>query len=128
MKKITLSFVLAGFAIAVCSQLGAEQALDYAQVNFCVPSKTTKTIHKEDLVTLVIDGPVLVYDSSPIPENQVIPFVNELLANKHALYIGVYIREGTKFGDVMRAVDLLRKTNTKNIGISVAQISAGSKV
>ena len=74
---------------------------------------------RDQFVTLVIDGPVLMYESTPIPNDEVVAYVNKLLQMKGVAYIGLYIRDGTTYGDVIRAVDTLRKTNTKSIGVSV---------
>lgn len=54
-----------------------------------------------------------------------VEYVNTLLKTKDVSYIGVYTREGVKYGDVVRAVDVLRKTNAKNIGISMTELPAG---
>ena len=49
--------------------------------------------------------------------------MNGLLAEKKATYVGIYVRVGSKYGDVMRAVDLLRKSTARNIGVSSIEIS-----
>jgi hypothetical protein len=51
--------------------------------------------------------------------------VNKLLSVRDVSYIGVYTREGTKYGDVVRALDILRSTKAKNISLSMVELPLG---
>lgn len=119
MKTIAQRILSAVFAIGLCSSLLGQNQKEYAQVSFCVPGSSEHPMSRDQFVTLVIDGPVLMYESTPIPNDEVVAYVNKLLQMKGVAYIGLYIRDGTTYGDVIRAVDTLRKTNTKSIGVSV---------
>jgi hypothetical protein len=127
MKPITQRILLAFFAIGLSSSLVAEQRREYAEVSFCVPGGSKHPIARDQFVTLIIDGPVLMYESNAIPDAEVVSYVNELLQGKNVSYLGVYIREGTTYGDVIRTIDTLRKTNTKSIGVSVSSVPVSRK-
>lgn len=51
--------------------------------------------------------------------------MNNLLKLNKGSYLGVYSREGVKYGDVLRAIDVLRKTDAKDIGFSMIEVPAG---
>lgn len=125
MKTITRRLVLVVFALLFAGSVFAEEQTRLPEVSFCLPSKSKTTLSKDQYVTLTIDGPVLVYDSTVIPPAEVVPYVNHLLEAKSVVYIGVHIREGTTYGDVVRAMDVLRKTNARSIGISVVEVPSG---
>lgn len=127
MKPILQRTLLVFLAIGLCSPLVAQEHKDYAQVSFSVPGGSKHQMSRDQFITLIIDGPVLTYESDPIPSDQVVEYVNKLLEVKNVSYVGLYIREGTTFGDVIRAVDVLRKTKTKNIGVSVSEIPVSRK-
>ena len=88
-------------------------------------SGSKSPIDRDKLVFLVVEGPFLSYEKNPIPEGGVVEYVNTLLKNKNVSYVGVYGREGVKYGDVVRALDVLRKTNAKDIGVSMVELPAG---
>ena len=73
----------------------------------------------------MVEGPTLYSETKPIPDSQVVDFVNGLLRARKVSYIGVYAREGTKYGEVIRAVDTLRRTEAKNIGVSMSELPFG---
>ena len=74
---------------------------------------------------MVIEGPHISYETNQIPGTEVVEYVNKLLEVKNVSYIGVYTREGTKYGDVVRALDVLRGTKAKNIGLSMTELPLG---
>ena len=125
MKLMTTRLLIAVFALGLCADLLAEEQREYPRVSLCGPggSKAPKT--KEEYITLVIEGPSLSYEANPIPGTDVVEYVNKLLEVKNVSYIGIYTREGTKYGDVVRALDILRGTKAKNIGLSMAELPAG---
>ena len=83
---------------------------------------------KESLVLLVIEGPTLSHEAKTIPDAGVVDYVNNLLRLKNASYLGVYAREGVKYGEVVKALDVLRKTNAKDIGVSMSELPAGREL
>jgi biopolymer transport protein ExbD len=120
MHRILLAF----FAIGLCSGMLAADQSNFAQVSL-VGAGGGKPVSREELVILVVEGPVLFSDSKPIPDAQVVEFVNGLLRAHKVSYIGVYAREGTKYGEVIHAVDTLRRTEAKNIGVSMSELPFG---
>ncbi len=123
MKKLLL---VAAFVIGFSSSLRADEPREYAQVTLTGASDGKRpTTPRDQLVILVVDGDVITHDASPIPTADVVPLVNALLKEKKISLIGVYVREGTKYGDVVRAVDILRQTTAKNIGVSMHMIPPG---
>ena len=120
LKRIALGVFIAVTGIAARAQGSGE----FASVSVTYPGKPTgHTLTKDEFVSLVVDGPTICHEGSAIPMEQVVSLVNGLLAEKKATYVGIYVRVGSKYGDVMRAVDLLRKTNARNIGVSSLEIS-----
>jgi biopolymer transport protein ExbD len=117
--------LMAVFAIGLCSGLLAEERREYPQVSLCGPGGSKTPISRDDYIVLVVEGPTLSYEANPIPGADVVEFVNHLLQVKKVSYIGVYPREGTKYGDVVHAVDLLRGTSAKNIGVSMKELPLG---
>ena len=124
MNAKPLRFLSVIFALVLCAGLFAQSQSNYAQVNFCIPGSSNSPMGRDQFVKVVVDGPVILCESDPVPDKDVVAYVNGLLQKKSVFYVGVYIREGTSFSDVMRAIDLLRKTNTKSIGVSSAALSA----
>ena len=56
-----------------------------------------------------------------------IGYVNETLKSKNASFLGIHIRQGIKFGDVVKALDELRKTDAKSIGVSMVELAPGKE-
>lgn len=125
MKFITFRMLVAVFALGLCARVLAEEKRDYPQVSLCGPGGSKTPPNPDDFLILVIEGPNLSYDKTPIAGTEVVEYVNKLLEIKHVSYIGVYTREGTKYGDVVRAIDVLRGTNAKNIGLSMKELPLG---
>lgn len=120
-KLITLALLTVGFG---GSLLFAGQG-DYANVVLCAQGASKNPIPKDQFITLVLDGPVIFYETTPIPDSDVLSYVNTVLESKQVSYIAVYVRQGTKYGDVVRSVDTLRKTNAKDIGMSMVELAPG---
>ena len=123
MNPILKRILIGVFIAAACAAAPAQAADDYAKVSVTYPGKSGHTLGKSEFVSLVVDGPTICYEGSAIPTDEVVSLVNGLLRDKKATLIGVFVRAGSKYGDVMRAVDLLRKTNACNIGVSSMEIS-----
>ncbi len=122
MKAITPRHVLALLLVCVAPIMFAQGEPAAAEVTFCTPGNSKNPLPRDQFVALTLDGPVLMYESDAVPNSDVVAFVNGLLETKHVTYVGLYIREGTSYGDVVHAVDLLRKTNAKSIGVSVSNV------
>jgi len=125
MKLMTHRMLLAVFAIGLCADVLAEEKQEYPRISLSGPGGGPSPIGREELIMLVVDGPTLSYDKNPIASTEAVEYVNKLLEVKNVSYIGVYTREGTKYGDVVRALDVLRGTKAKNIGLSMKELPLG---
>lgn len=125
MKLMTVRSLIAVVAIGLGADGLAAEKTDLARVSFSFPSQAKHTIGPDEVIYLVVEGASLSYEATPIPESDVVTYVNKLLDIKKVAYIGVYSREGTKYGDVVKAIDLLRGTNAKNISVSMKELPAG---
>lgn len=128
MKLMIRKVFMVVAAIGLCADVLAEVKRDFANVSMCSPGPSKNPVSRDELVLLVVEGPQLSSDSTPIPELEVIERVNAMLRAKNASYIGVYTREGVKYGDVIRAIDMLRRTDAKNIGVSMAELPQGREL
>ena len=70
-------------------------------------------------------GGVLVFEKNPISPTGAVDYVNEFLKVRHVSSIGLCVREGTKYKDVIRALDVRRETNATNIGVSMQELPVG---
>jgi hypothetical protein len=125
MKLLTYRILTAVFAIGLCAEVLAEEKPAYPNIYFVGPGSGKKTISRDQFVLLVVEGPFITYEKQPIPNTGVVDYVNNLLKIKKVSYIGVHSREGVKYGDLIRAIDVLRKTNAKDIGVSMIELPAG---
>jgi hypothetical protein len=125
MKSNTYRALLAVFAIGLGADVPAAEKRDYPQISLVGPGAGKNPVSRDQFVILVIEGPYISSDAKPIESAGVVDYVNTLLKIKNVSYLGVYMREGAKYGDLVRALDLLRKTNAKNIGVSMVEIPAG---
>ena len=113
------------FSIGVCSGLLATEKSGYSQISFVFPGSGKSTVDREQFILVVVEGPYTTYDKVQIPEEGAVEYLNDILKSKEASYIGVHIREGVKYGDVIRALDILNKTNAKSIGVSIKELPPG---
>lgn len=125
MKLMNCRILLAVVAIGLGADGLAAEKTDLPRVSFSLPSQSKNPTPREEVVFLVVEGGSLSHDTSPVPEADVVNYVNKLLEIKKASYIGVYSREGTKYGDVIKAIDVLRETNAKNISVSMVELARG---
>jgi biopolymer transport protein ExbD len=124
--KTTISRILiALFAVGLCADVLADSNRTYPQISLVGPSKGKSPVPRDQFVLLVVEGPHLSYDKTPIAKEAVVQYVNNLLKEKNATYLGIYIREGVKYGDVMRALDQLRLTNAESIGVNMIELPTG---
>ncbi|MEO6995047.1 MAG: hypothetical protein ABI273_15680 [Lacunisphaera sp.] len=117
--------LMALLAIGLCSDGLAQENGEFPRIGLVGKGAGKTPVNPDQFVILVVEGPYLSYEKNQIPEGGVVEYVNALLKTKNVSYIGIYTREGVKYGDVVRAVDELRKTNAKNIGISMTELPAG---
>lgn len=125
MKSMTSRILIAVVAIGLCADGLAAEKTDYPRISFSGPSQGKNPMPRDEVIFLVVEGAALSYDANPIPDTDVVNYVNKLLDVKKVSQIGVYSREGTKYGDVIKALDTLRGTNAKNISVSMVELAAG---
>jgi hypothetical protein len=58
-------------------------------------------------------------------EKRSVEYIDTALKAQGASYLGVHIREGVKYGDVVRALETLRLTSAKSILVSLAELPIG---
>ena len=124
MKK-SLLFVI--IAIGLCTELLASEKKDYPQISFVLPGNSGSSVPRDQFVTLVVEPGFISHDEKPIAGDAVVAYVDNALKAQNASYLGIYIREGIKYGDVVKALDVLRKTTAKSIGVSMIELSAGRR-
>ena len=123
MKTTSFRLLIAIFLAGLCTGLLAQEQNTFAEISVAGPGKNT--VKRTEYIALVVEGPNLSFESTAVPISNVVAYVNELLKTKNVSYIGLYVREGAKYGDLVLAVDTLRKTNAKSIGISISQLPPG---
>jgi hypothetical protein len=122
MKKLLM---LVFIAIGLCADTLAADRTDYPPISFLTPGGGKSNIARDQYVMLVVEAGFISHDNSPIPSDAVVAYVNNLLKAKNAAYLGVHIRTGIKYGEVVRALDALRMTAAKSIGVSMIELSVG---
>jgi biopolymer transport protein ExbD len=125
MRLMNCRILIAVFAVGLGADMLAAEKTDYPRISFSVPSQNKNPVPPGEVVLLVVEGASLSHDASPIPDTDVVNYVNKLLDLKKASQIGVYSREGTKYGEVIKAIDTLRGTNAKNISVSMVELARG---
>jgi biopolymer transport protein ExbD len=125
MKIMTCRILIAVVAIGLGADGLAAEKNDYARISFSGPSQGKNPMPRNEVLFLVVEGASLTHEASPIPDADVSSYVNKLLDAKKVSVIGVYAREGTKYGDVVKAIDALRRTSAKNISVSMVELAPG---
>jgi biopolymer transport protein ExbD len=120
--------LVAVLAFGSVSGLLAQEQPRYAPLTLAVASSGKPTASPDQVVTLVVDRGLITYESTPISYENVITYVDTLLVNNKAANVLVYVRAGTKYGEAMKALDLLRQTNAKAIGINPVELSFGREI
>lgn len=111
--------------VGLCADVLAADKEEFPRVTFVGVGNGKGPVDRDQFLLLVVEGPYLSYEANPIPGDGVVEYVNNLLKSRKVSYIGMHIREGTKYGDVVKAIDLLRKTDAKNIGVSMIELAVG---
>jgi hypothetical protein len=119
--RVLIALLVLGF----CVDLGAEESSAYPRVSFIGPGRGGPPVGRDQFIMLVVEGPYISYEKNPIPENGVVAYVNNLLKMRNVSSLAVYGREGAKYGDIVKAIDVLRKTDAKDIGVSMVEVPAG---
>ena len=122
MKK---SLLIAMIAIGLCADLLADGAKAYPQISFVLPGSSSGSVSRDQFVTLVVEAGFISHEDKPIPADAVVTYVDNALKAQNASYIGVHIREGIKYGEVVKALDVLRRTAAKSIGVSMIELRSG---
>ena len=128
MKLMKCRLLIAAFALGLGAELLAGENSHYPTISMVGTGTSKNPTPKEELVILVVEGRVISHDAKVIPEAGLVDYVNSLLQVKKASYIGVYAREGVKYGDVIKALDSLRKTDAKDIGVSMSELPANREL
>ena len=118
---------MAAFALGFCVDVLAESKSTRAQISISGTGGVTSPIPRDELVLLVIDGPNVSFDGKAIPAGDVVNYVNKLLETKKSSVIGVYAREGARYGDVVSALDTLRDTTARNVSLSTTVLPYGKE-
>jgi biopolymer transport protein ExbD len=124
MKKYLISALL---ALGLCAGLFAGESKDYPQISFVLPSTTGTTVPRDQLVTVVVEPGFLSHEETPIPADSVAGYINDILKAKNASYVGVYVRQGVKYGELVKALDQLRLSDAKSIGVSMTELPPGKQ-
>ena len=117
--------IIALFVLGFCADVFAADKQDFPRVSFISRQNGKSTATRDQFLILVVEGPYISYETNPIPSPGEVDYVNNLLKIKGVSYIGIHVRDGVKYGDVVRAIDLLRKTNATDIGVSMILIPPG---
>lgn len=124
-KIMKTAFLVGLISLGICASSFASTRVDYPQISFVGPSSGKQTVDRNDFVILVVEGAFLTHERSPIQSEALVGHINGLLKAKGARYLGVHIREGSRYGDVVRALDTLRLTETKSINVSLVELPIG---
>lgn len=122
MKKQILVALIA--LCSCCASIAADQS-EHPRVAFVGPGGSGTPIDKDKYVMLVLEGPAFSHDGTMISDAEIVHLVNSLLETKGVSYVAVFVREGTKYGDLVRGLDILRGTNAKNIGVGMKELPQG---
>ncbi len=120
MKKTMLSAIVALGLVAPVLASG-----NHPPISFVIPGGGSTAVDKSQFLVLVVDAGFVTHDGNPIPGGGLVAYVNNVLKAQGASYLGIHIRQGIKYGDVVRALDELRKTEAKSIGVSMAELAPG---
>ena len=126
MKPMIRRLLIAAFALGFCAELFAVGQSDYPRISFSSPGTSSKPPRSRDeFIFLVVEGSSLSYDGNPVRTADAVDYVNKLLETKKVTDIAIYVREGSKYGDLIQALDVLRGTQAKNIGVNMVELQAG---
>jgi biopolymer transport protein ExbD len=102
---------------------------DYSRISFVKPGvNKAGPMDPSRYIKLVVEGASVFHDKVALPAEGLRDHINKLLETTGADYLAIYVREGVKYGDVVRAVDILRMTNAKNIAVNTDELPLGRDV
>lgn len=127
-KSMKTRLVMVLLALGLSASAYASGNTDLGRISFVKPGAGVRTSEPSPHVKLVVEGAFVSHDKTPLPAEVLIEHVDKLLKANNATSLAIYVREGTKYGDVVRALDTLRKTAAKDIGVSTVEIPAGVDV
>lgn len=116
---------LAVLALGLASLSLTAGAADYPPVSFVIPGGVSVSPEKTPPLQVIVEADGLLLENHPIPNAELVASINSALKAQGAVTIAVHIRQGIKFGDVVRAIDELRKTDAKAIGVSTVELAPG---
>lgn len=124
MKTMKHYVLLAVLAFGVGATVRAEEAKEYPRISFVGQGRGNPPA-PDQYIKLVVEGPYLTFEKNQVPESGAVDYVNNVLKIRNVSFIAVFTREGVKYGDVIKAIDVLRKTTAKNVGVSMIQLAPG---
>jgi biopolymer transport protein ExbD len=125
---MTKYIILPLLVLAVGANAFADGRKDYPPIALVVPGGSGSSTSPDQVIFLVIEGPFVSHEKRPVPSDEVIAYVDTALRAQGASYVGVHIREGVRYGDVVRALDALRLTSAKSISVSLAELPIGRDI
>jgi biopolymer transport protein ExbD len=125
MKRSLLPLLLV--ALGFSAEAFAASKVSYAPISFVVPGTSSVPVDTSQFLILVVERGFLSHNGSPIPDGGVVSYVNRALKEQGATSVGVHIRQDIRFGEVVQALDELRKTDAKSIGVSMAELAPGKE-
>lgn len=126
MKKYQILILV--LVIGLGARLQASESPEYPHIALVGPGGGRNPINANEYITIVVEGPYLSCEGTQIPDATAVDYINKLLKTKGVTYIGVYPREGIKYGDLVRAIDILRRTEAKNVGVSMLELKIGREI
>ncbi len=123
--KTSFLLRLALLTVGLTSGAFAQERKSYPPITFAVPGSNTTMTSKDRFVVLVIESAYLSHEGTAIPPDNVIDYLNTTMAANEAPYLAVHIREGITYGNVVKALDALSKTETKGISVSMKELPLG---
>ena len=121
--KAPIRFVLLGICL-FAGALAAERAA-HPPISFVLPGSGSSTVDRTQFLIVVVEPGFLSHENTPLPSDSVIAYINNALKAQGASYLGIHVRQGVRFGDLVRALDELRKTDAKSVGVSMSELPVG---
>lgn len=115
------------FALLVVGLSAGLAAKELPQISFVTPGASREVPTRDQFVMLVVEGATLSHEKNPVPAGDVVDYVNGLLKAKGVTSLALHVREGTRYGELVRALDLLSGTSAKAIGVSTKELPAGKE-
>jgi len=125
MKTALAYFSVLVMAFTVYAEPHNIETRNSPQVSLFRPGNYGRLDRTEEFLYLILDAGDLCWENRPIPRSELVPYVNGLLKANRQVYICVVVREGSRFGDLVSAIDILRSTNAEHVVISFKEIPYG---